>query len=400
MEAIKSYRIPLETPKGLIDAYFEVKKRALEAILSKVRLSMKARLEFNSEDRKKLRGELLREWRYSKHYVDSAINSVIGLVKGWIALYNRGRAKEHPKITKKTVYVKNTLFTFKSGVVKISIEPNKKYLEVDLTKYRWIPKDFNRLGGLILTEKELIITVKKEAEPRADKWASFDINLTNITAYIDGKVKRYDLRSLYHIHRVYEAKRQRMQKLLKLKPIASKRLLQRYSRREKNRARDFLHKLTAEIAKKLGEVNAGAIMEKLKGIKYSVLNGSRKQNRKLTKWNARDFQFMLEYKLTWLGLPVKYVDARRTSKTCPLCSGSLASYEGRLMKCEKCNLILDRDIVAVLNLQMRGAGFPQRALHELIKREGLPMSIKDYVTQNPLSRAGTTCAAPPRLSRA
>ncbi|MEM3415402.1 MAG: hypothetical protein QXS21_06640 [Thermoproteota archaeon] len=49
----------------------------------------------------------------------------------------------------------------------------------------------------------------------------------------------------------------------------------------------------------------------------------------------------------------------------PLCSGSMASYEGRLMKCK------DRDIIAVLNLQIRGEGFPQRALNEIIEREGL-----------------------------
>jgi transposase len=49
----------------------------------------------------------------------------------------------------------------------------------------------------------------------------------------------------------------------------------------------------------------------------------------------------------------------------------MVAYEGRLMKCEKCNLIMDRDIVAVLNLQMRGAEFPQRALDELIEREEL-----------------------------
>ncbi|MEM3636539.1 MAG: zinc ribbon domain-containing protein [Thermoproteota archaeon] len=55
----------------------------------------------------------------------------------------------------------------------------------------------------------------------------------------------------------------------------------------------------------------------------------------------------------------------------PLCSGSMASYEGRLMKCEECNIILDRDVVAVLNLQMRGEGFTQRALNEIIEREGL-----------------------------
>ncbi|MEM3576728.1 MAG: zinc ribbon domain-containing protein [Thermoproteota archaeon] len=55
----------------------------------------------------------------------------------------------------------------------------------------------------------------------------------------------------------------------------------------------------------------------------------------------------------------------------PLCSGSMASYEGRMMKCEKCGLAMDRDVVAVLNLQIRGEGFTQRALDEIIEREGL-----------------------------
>ena len=41
------------------------------------------------------------------------------------------------------------------------------------------------------------------------------------------------------------------------------------------------------------------------------------------------------------------------------------------MKCRKCKLVLDRVVVAVLNLQMRGEGLPQRALNELIEREEL-----------------------------
>jgi len=371
MEVVKSYRIPVDAPKDLIEEYFRVKQRALEYVLSRVRLSGKAHLNLDKEERRELRGSLLRGWRFSKHYVDSAINSVIGLVKGWITLHNRGRAREHPKITRRTVYVKNTLFTFKSGILRISIEPNRRYLEVDLTKHRWVPQDFDRLGGLVLTEKYLIITVKKSVEPRADKWASFDVNLTNVTALINGGIVRYDLKKLYHIHRVYEIKREKAQSLSRFKPKTSERLLRRYSGRERNRAKDFMHKLTAEIAGELKESNSGAIMEKLRGIKQRVLNSSKEQNRKLSKWNARTLQSMLEYKLKWLGLPVKYVDAKNTSKTCPLCSGYLVAYRGRLMKCEKCSLTMDRDIVAVLNLQMRGAGLPQRALHDSIEREGL-----------------------------
>lgn len=369
MEAVKSYRVPIDSPIDLIEEYFKVKRRALEAIFSRVKLSRKAHLEFDKEDRRALRDELLRDWKYSKHYVDSAINSVIGLVKGWITLYNRERIKKNPKITRKTVYIKNTLFSYRSKVLRISIEPNRRYLEVDLSKYPWIPRDSDRIGGLILTEKELIITVKKSVEPKAEKWASFDVNLTNITALVDGEVKRYDLRKLYHVHRVYEIKRQRIQKLSK--PKTSKKLLKKYTQREENRAKDFMHKLTTAIARELRGIGSGAILENLKNIKNRVLNGSRENNRKLSKWNARMFQFMLEYKLRWNGLAVNYVNPKSSSKVCPLCSDSMATYEGRLMKCCKCGLIMDRDVVAVLNLQMRGAGFPQRALNEIVEREEL-----------------------------
>ncbi|MEM3832438.1 MAG: transposase [Thermoprotei archaeon] len=222
-----------------------------------------------------------------------------------------------------------------------------------------------------MTEKELIITVKKRVEPKAEKWASFDVNLTNITAFIGGEIKCYDLRELYHIHRTYETKRQRIQKLSKIKPNVSKMLLKKYSKREKNRAKDFMHKLTTQVAGELKERNCGAILENLKGVKGRILNKSKDMNRKLSKWNARTFQFMLEYKLKWLNLPTKYVNPANSSKTCPACSGSMASYLGRIMKCEECGLTMDRDIIAVLNLQMRGIGFSPRALNELIEGEGL-----------------------------
>ncbi|MEM1511492.1 MAG: IS200/IS605 family accessory protein TnpB-related protein [Candidatus Jordarchaeales archaeon] len=199
------------------------------------------------------------------------------------------RAEGKPEITKRAVYIKNTLFSFRNGILRISMEPSKRYLEVDLTKYPWIHEDFDRIGGLILTERELIIiTVKKNVEPKADKWASFDVNLTNITAIIDSKIRCYDLKKLYHIHRVYEDKRRRIQRLSKLKPETSKRLLKKYSRRERNRAKDFMHKLTTQIARELKEKSCGAILENLKGIKRRILNGSKKMNRKLSKWNARD----------------------------------------------------------------------------------------------------------------
>ncbi len=103
-EAIKAYRIPIkDPPRDLIEAYFTVKKRLLREVMRHVKYSRrgKAHLHFKAGERRKLRNELLRDWKYSKHYIDSAINSVIGLVKGWIKLYNKGRAKTEPRVNRK-----------------------------------------------------------------------------------------------------------------------------------------------------------------------------------------------------------------------------------------------------------------------------------------------------------
>jgi len=112
------------------------------------------------------------------------------------------------------------------------------------------------------------------------------------------------LKGLYHIHRVYEEKRRKIQKLSKTKPKTAKKLMQKYSKREKNRARDLMRKITTTIVRELVSIKHGVILEDLRNIKDRILDGG-KVNRKLSKWNCRMFQFMLEYKLKWFGLPVK-----------------------------------------------------------------------------------------------
>jgi len=271
---IKAYSIPITAPKDLIEEYFKLRKAVLDEVFKHIKhyKSGKVHLKFNKNNRKDLRDNLLKNWRFAKHYVDSAINSVIGLVKGWIQLYNKGKAKSKLEITKKTVYVKTTLFSVKNNKIKITIEPRKRYLEVDLAEFNYLPKDYDSIGGLILQENKLIITFKKEVKPIKPKdHASFDVNLTNITGFINGRIVRFDLKELYHIHRVYEEKRRKIQKLSKAKPKTAKRLMQKYSRRERNRARDIMHKITTKIARELALIKHGAILEDLKNIKGRIL---------------------------------------------------------------------------------------------------------------------------------
>jgi hypothetical protein len=52
---------------------------------------------------------------------------------------------------------------------------------------------------------------------------------------------------------------------------------------------------------------------------------------------------------------VKYVDPRNTSRICPVCGDELeeSSNGRRLMRCRRCGLEEDRDVVAVKNLTKR-----------------------------------------------
>ncbi len=71
---VKAYSIPMEAPRDLVEAYFEVKERALERIMNCIIYSKngKAHLSFKAGERRGLlRDDLLRNWRYSKHYVTS-----------------------------------------------------------------------------------------------------------------------------------------------------------------------------------------------------------------------------------------------------------------------------------------------------------------------------------------
>ena len=78
----------------------------------------------------------------------------------------QGRAKSKPKVAGKTVYVKSTLFTFRDGKLKISIEPGKRHLEVNLARYDYLPRDFDAIGGLP-RENGLIVNFKKKWKAEA-----------------------------------------------------------------------------------------------------------------------------------------------------------------------------------------------------------------------------------------
>ncbi|MEM3481102.1 MAG: hypothetical protein QW576_05400 [Candidatus Korarchaeum sp.] len=88
----------------------------------------------SNEFKKQLRDELMEDWGYSKHYVDSAIREAYSLLKSWRRNYREGRRKEKPIIKKRFVRVKGTLYSYKEGKIKVSVRPFKEYLVFDISR--------------------------------------------------------------------------------------------------------------------------------------------------------------------------------------------------------------------------------------------------------------------------
>ncbi len=129
-----------------------------------------------------------------------------------------------------------------------------------------------------------------------------------------------------------------------------KELLAKYGRRERNRVKDVLHKVSKTIMEFAKVRGCGIILEDLKGIRKRI-DYNRVLNRRLHSWSFRKLQSYIEYKAKLEGLPVVYVNPKDTSSRCPICEGKLSSNgTWRIKICEKCGVVWNRDFVACLNL--------------------------------------------------
>jgi len=306
------------------------------------------------EFKNQVRKELLKAWVYASHYVDSAIKVAYSILKSWKRNYLKGeRRRTKPTVKKLFARVKETLYTYKNGKIRVTIVPRKLYLEFDLAK-AWFKSKVQGLdlGELILTRNELLITFRKPKEEKSRaEYIGWDSNLFSL----DGFSPRYgwikiDLSELYHIHRVHEIKRKIAQSVASTKNSVKEKV-SRHGEREKNRAKDFVHKLTNALTRLFPNTVHG--FEDLN--KAGMFNDSREHNRDIAKQNWKQTVQFMSYKTE-----VKLVDPRNTSSTCPRCGGKMIKLqEGQVVKCSRCGLELDRQLCGAMNIYLKMCGFPQ-----------------------------------------
>jgi len=211
-------------------------------------------------------------------------------------------------------------------------------------------------GSITITESAVVLAVQKTAsviEPLS-KAVAYDINEKNITA---SNGERFDLSHVANIKHQYSRIRTSIAKNTCRDLRIKQKLLSKYGKREKTRTVQALHRVSKLIVAKAKESKSPIILEKLTNIRNSVRRGNgmdRKLRGRLNRWSFHELQRQIEYKARWEGLPVEYVGASMTSKTCSRCG-----YRNKALKAEKCwicpncGVQHDRDLNAARNILSR-----------------------------------------------
>lgn len=208
-----------------------------------------------------------------------------------------------------------------------------------------------------LTAFNINLCISKEIdEIQCTKIIGIDRNLRNVTVGNNEKVTFYKTNKLLSIkENTIHARSGFHRNDHRVK----KQFWKQKDHRMQNRTKQFIHKISKDIVNNAIQQKAMIVLEDLKGIRklYRKGNGQgNKYRKKLNGWQFYELQRQIEYKSAWVGIPVKFVNPRSTSKLCPVCGDKIQEdikYK-RKLRCNNCMKLMDRDVVASMNIAYKG----------------------------------------------
>ena len=312
-------------------------------------------------------------WLYSHHskmlqmvstQIDGSQKSLIELRKNG---YETGSLK-FARFSKYNTFVYNQSgFAIKNGFLYLS-----KIGRIKIIQHRQIPENH--------TIKQITITKSKSGKwhacltceidailPRINmtKSVGIDVGITNFVYDSDG----YQTPNPLNLKKMLRPLARIQKKISRRKKGSNNRLkairhLQRIHERITNRRKDFQHKLSTIYAKN----NDVVFIEKLEKLNM-VKNHRLSQSIMDSSWGT--FLQKLEYKCKM----VIEVPARNTTVDCSRCGNKVPkSLAVRIHRCNVCNLVMDRDYNASINILKKGLGIFNIKLPQEL-REVTPVKI-------------------------
>jgi putative transposase len=315
------------------------------------RLLPKYKVDVHSKEyKRKLRDRLLVGWPYAAHWVDSAIKTAYSIFKSWRKNYVKGeRKRRRPTARRLFVRAKQTLIKLEGEKLRVTIKPGE-HVYLDLSaRYFKLPSEVSSagLGEPVITLEKVHLPVHYKDENQGGKPAvAWDFNLLSLDGYSPetGWV-RIDTKKLASVHiSSFEKRRSVQRKASKSKK--ARRVLSKYSKRERNRARK--HQL--EIARVIQSVAGVVGLEELS--KQGMYARSHVWNRMISRSDWRSIARILEERLG--EAKVKELDPYGSSSYCSRCGWENKDLNGAdVFVCGGCALRINRQLNAAINLYMR-----------------------------------------------
>jgi len=364
---LKSYSLKHERGEELfplLKAYRDAVNRVLEELWNSIewekrkvngkkqwRLLPKYKVDIHSKEyKKKLRESLLVDWPYAAHWVDSAIKTAYSIFKSWRKNYVKGdRRRRRPTAKRLFARAKQTLIKLEGEKLRVTVKPGE-HVHIDLThRYFPLPSEVSSagLGEPIITPEKIHLPVHYEDGNQGGKPSvAWDFNLLSFDGYSPetGWI-RIDTSKLASVHiSSFEKRRSVQRKASKSKK--ARRILAKYSNRERNRAGKHQLEITRVIQSVCGPVG----LEELK--KQGMFSRSRIWNRRISRSDWRGIARILEGRMG--EVKVEELDPYGSSSYCSRCGWENRDLNGAdIFVCGGCGLRLDRQLNAAINLYMR-----------------------------------------------
>jgi len=364
---LKSYSLKHERGEELfplLKAYRDAVNRVLEELWNSIewekrkvngkkqwRLLPKYKVDIHSKEyKKKLRESLLVDWPYAAHWVDSAIKTAYSIFKSWRKNYVKGdRRRRRPTAKRLFARAKQTLIKLEGEKLRVTVKPGE-HVHIDLThRYFPLPSEVSSagLGEPIITPEKIHLPVHYEDGNQGGKPSvTWDFNLLSFDGYSPetGWI-RIDTSKLASVHTSSFEKRRSVQRKAS-KSKKARRILAKYSNRERNRAGKHQLEITRVIQSVCGPVG----LEELK--KQGMFSRSRIWNRRISRSDWRGIARILEGRMG--EVKVEELDPYGSSSYCSRCGWENRDLNGAdIFVCGGCGLRLDRQLNAAINLYMR-----------------------------------------------
>jgi putative transposase len=258
--------------------------------------------------------------------------------------YLRGRARKvKPRIRRRFARCKTMLMKidYHAKTIKITLRPGE-YLTIS-----WRSTLFEHrvrgwtVGEVIIFDDRIVIPFKGSEEIEVRRVIGWDSNELSPDGYEPSiGFIHVDLKPLQSMKITYERKKAIAQRK------GRRELYEKYVRRERNREKDFINKLSAGLRRLFP--NTIHVFEDLD--KEDLVSRRRAKNRR--KRNARTPWKRIHKRMSEVTLTA-YVDPRNTSRECPKCGYVVETQEGQILKCPRCGLKMNRHKVASINIRRR-----------------------------------------------